>query len=200
MYWVERAEISRFKKMTPDGSITTIAKGRFQKVRWMYSTPQGVLYFFDLIDLYKIEPGGRITLVAKDMGEKNAAFTGVGKNHMLFGIWTDQAGDIYVANFGGQVVKRIGGNGTIKNVVHSQTPWAPTGGLFDKEGNLWLLEVSNTNEVRVRKVPATKVGAEEKNKVGQSGYVLPALAGLLAAGLLFFLVRLLVRKLRPQAA
>ncbi|HWJ03267.1 MAG TPA: hypothetical protein VNU93_06265 [Verrucomicrobiae bacterium] len=198
MYWVERSAISRFKKKAPDGTITTIAEGRFENVRWMYSTPQGVLYFFDLTNLYKIEPRGRVTLVAKEIREKRAAFAGVGKNHMVFGIWTDKAGDIYVANFGGQVVKRVHSNGVIENVAYSKTPWAPTGGLFDDEGNLWLLEASLTNEVRVRKVPSSEIGKKKEATAVVSNYLLPGLGALVIIVLCIFVVRWIRSRARTQ--
>lgn len=200
MYWVEQHRLSRIQKKTPDGTITTLAKGWFKDIRWLHATPQGLLYFVAARDLYKVSPDGTVRRVANDITAQGAAFAGGGRAHALFGIWTDNAGNIYVANYSGRVVKRITPGGNIQNAVYSTVPWAPTGGLFDREGNLWLLEVSNTNEVRVRKMSATKLSVAEKSKVIQSGFVLPVLAKLLAAGLLFLLTRLLIRKLRPQAA
>ncbi|HVE60955.1 MAG TPA: hypothetical protein VNA26_04000 [Chitinophagaceae bacterium] len=75
-----------------------------------------------------------------------------GGRHSLFGIWTDKNQNIYVASYSGRVVKQINKTGQIKNWVYSEVPWAPTGGVFDEDGNLWLLECSATNAVRVRKV------------------------------------------------
>jgi hypothetical protein len=199
MYWVERFTISRFKKKAPDGLITTIAEGKFKNVRWMHATPEGVLYFIDLTDLHKIEPNGKISLMARDITEKSAAFAGVGRAHALFGIWTDKANNIYVANYSGQVVKRIRSNGPIENAVYSQAPWSPTGGVFDEKGNLWLLETSYTNEVRVRKVPSSAIGEKKPASVVVSNYLMPILAALALVTLLFLLVRWGIKILRPQA-
>ena len=52
MYWVERFTVSRFKKKTPDGTITTIAEGKFRDIRWSYCTKDGIYYFIDLDKLY----------------------------------------------------------------------------------------------------------------------------------------------------
>jgi hypothetical protein len=199
MYWVEEHTVSRFMIRAPDGSITTLAEGRFKGVRWLHATPQGVLYFMDAKDLYKVSPDGKVRLVAKDITQHGAAFAGAGRSHALFGIWTDKTGNIYVANYSGRVVKSINPNGKIQNAVFSEAPWAPTGGLFDKHGDLWLLEVSNTNEVQVRRVSAATIGADKKSNTLLHLDTIPWLAVLVAVGLLFFMIWFLSRKPRHQA-
>ena len=34
----------------------------------------------------------------------------------------------------------------------SSEPWSPSGGMFDRDGNLWLLEYDSANAVRVRRI------------------------------------------------
>ncbi len=43
-------------------------------------------------------------------------------------------------------------DGRVSTVVTSSFPWAPAGGAFAANGDLWLLEASVTNQVRVRNV------------------------------------------------
>jgi hypothetical protein len=45
-------------------------------------------------------------------------------------------------------------NGQFALVVVAQARggWAPSGGMFDRDGALWLLEYSSTNAVRVRRI------------------------------------------------
>jgi hypothetical protein len=38
--------------------------------------------------------------------------------------------------------------------ARSTWPWAPTGGAFAPNGDLYLLESSPTNAVRMRRIPA----------------------------------------------
>lgn len=199
MYWVERFSISRFKKKAPDGSLTTLAEGNFEDVKWLHATPTGVLHFIDRGNLYKIDPSGRISLLAKDISQKSLAFAGTGRNHMLFGVWTDKQDNVYVANYSGQVVKRVKPDGTIENVVFSKAPWAPTGGVFDDNGNLWVLECSYTNEVRVRKVAPSKLGVQQRSTAVFYNCLLPFLIGVGILVMVFLLLRKGWKRLPAQA-
>lgn len=173
MYWAERDTVSAIKKRSADGTITTILKGKFTDIRWMHVSPQGVIYFVDLVDLFKIDTSGKLALIAKNISKNSPAFGMYGGKHSLLGIWTDSKENIYVANFSGQVVKRIAQNGKLEDLVYSTTPWAPTGGLFDKDGNLWLLEYSLSNEARVRKIIPSAFYKGKSTAVVFSNYLLP---------------------------
>ena len=37
-------------------------------------------------------------------------------------------------------------------ILRSAVPWSPTGGTFAPNGDLWLLEATVTNQVRVRRI------------------------------------------------
>ncbi len=162
MYWVERSAVSQFKKKYPDGRIETIAEGKFKDIRWMYVTVNGIVYFIDYHDLYKLDINGKFIIVAKDITQRSAGVTPMnGDRHSLFGIWTDKNENIYLASYSGRVVKQISQTGEIKDMVYSTLPWSPTGGLFDKDGNLWVLEASVTNAVRVRKVSKKDIGLQK---------------------------------------
>jgi hypothetical protein len=125
----------------------------------MYANSNGVLYFIDQLDLYKIEPGKSPQLVAEDISSGTTLLGQItDSRHILMGIWTDKEDNIYVANYSGQVVKKIGSDGVVAKIAFSTTPWSPTGGVFDDKGNLWLLEYSVTNDARVRKIAATELG------------------------------------------
>lgn len=151
MYWVQRFTVSRFKKKTIDGQVTTIAEGKFKNIRWIYATRNGVIYFIDLTDLYKLE-NGQFTMLAKGLQERTSVFEYGSLNHNVYGVWTDKDENIYVAVLGGQVVKKITGGGKVSNVVYSSGTWRPGNGVFDDAGNLWLMESNALNEVRVRKI------------------------------------------------
>ena len=191
MYWAERFKISKIKKKTTEGKIQTIAEGKFKDIRWMYATANGIVYFIDLTDLYKIEPGRPATMIAEGINSSTSLFGPItSSRHDLMGIWTDKEENIYVANFGGQVVKKIGVDGTVTKIAFSTAPWSPTGGVFDAQGNLWLLEYSTTNEARVRKIPVDEIGNQNSTALMQfKNNILPP---VLLIGFLIFSVMLIV--------
>lgn len=157
MYWVERFTTSRFIKKAPGGQVSTIAEGNFKDVRWMHATPQGVVYFIDLEKLYRIKDT-QVKLLADKLNETTVAFRAVGERHNAYGIWTDKIDNIYVALHRGQRVKKITPDGNVSTLVNSTSPWSPASGVFDDEGNLWLLEYTLTADCRVRKINKSRYG------------------------------------------
>jgi hypothetical protein len=200
MYWVEHFTISRFKKKTPEGLVTTVAEGKFKDVRWIHVTKNGILYFIDLTDLYKINTAGKVLLVAKNIAQSSSSFNSYSGRHSLFGIWTDKKDNMYVANFSGQAVKKISTDGSIKNAVYSTTPWSPTGGLFDDDGNLWLLEASLSNDVRVRKISATQFNEGKTDSVLFHTYAVPAVMATALLSSIILLAKWVLNKRKPQPA
>jgi len=200
MYWVERFKISKFKKKTPGGSIQTIAEGKFKDVRWMYATATGSLYFMDLVDLYLIEPGKSARLVAEDISSSTTLFAPfTDSRHDIMGIWTDKEDNIFVANFSGQVVKKISNDGTVTKIAFSTAPWSPTGGVFDEMGNVWLLEYSVTNEARVRKILANDLGKGRNMALRQfNNNILPPILLIGGAGITLLLIGIAVKTLKTK--
>lgn len=92
------------------------------------------------------------SIIATDLIEKSEAFDFVGVHHALMGMWPDKKGNIYVAVFSGQKVKRISGDGEVTTIFSSEDPWSVTGGTFDSTGALLLLEWSTSNQVRIRRI------------------------------------------------
>ena len=56
-----------------------------------------------------------------------------------------------------QMVKKIQPDGKVANYHKSEGNWAPTHGVFDDKGQLWLMESSDKNEIRVITVPTNKI-------------------------------------------
>ena len=112
MYWIERFTVSKFKKKTRDGNISTIAEGKFGNIRCSYCTKNGIIYFVDLDKLYKLTPEGNFILLASNLDDGKLAF-GFSRQHNVYGIWTDASENIYVAIMPANKVKRISPFGNI---------------------------------------------------------------------------------------
>ena len=200
MYWAERFKISKIRMKTTDGKIQTIAEGKFKDIRWMYATANGVVYFADLVDLYIIEPGKPARLIAEDISSNTNLLSAItDARHDLMGIWTDKEDNIFVANYSGQVVKKISNDGMVSKVAFSIAPWSPTGGVFDDEGNLWLLEYSVANQARVRKIPASELGKDGNVALRQfKNNILPPMLITGVAGITLLLIFIAARTLKKR--
>lgn len=195
MYFAERGTISRIVKQTVDGKRIVLAEKDFQNIRWMHVTNDGEVYFIDLIHLYKIDKAGKLINIARKICSNTPLYTWAYPQHSLLGIWLDKEQNIYVANFSGQVVKKITQQGNVSNYHFSTGQWAPSAGLFDEEGNLWLQEYNIANEVRVRKItPAMQTNNHATKAVWINKVIPVVIFSALVTLVAFLIVRLFKRK------
>lgn len=147
MYWHDKGRVHR---RSPAGANALLTKHRFTDIRSMTASAGGDLYLIDQGALYRVTTRGHVRRLAANLGESSPTMPTVGVRHQLMGLWLDQAGNVYVAAFGGQKVKRVSPAGKVEVVARTTSPWSPTGGLVAPDGSLWLLEYSLTNQARVR--------------------------------------------------
>ncbi|MGK2962618.1 MAG: hypothetical protein ACSLFK_10805, partial [Gemmatimonadaceae bacterium] len=62
--------------------------------------------------------------------------------------------NLYAASYGTGEVKRVSPRGEVSVISHSGLPWSPTGGMVAPNGDLWILETSLINEVRLKRIAA----------------------------------------------
>jgi hypothetical protein len=159
MYWYEKeakTDTFNFVKKDTLNNKKIIASGIFKDIRWVFSTPEGEIYFLDLDDLYKIKPDNTFQLIAKNLCKGTLWTVFFGKQHSVFGVWFDKQGNTYAAVSEDRCIKKIGPNGEI-SIVYKSTTGSPINGVFDKEGNLWVLEGLGVFESRVIKVELTQI-------------------------------------------
>lgn len=163
MYWAERgARPIVIRRRAPDGTTADFgADAGLNDVRWMTATPDGTVYFIDVVDLVRIAPDGKTRRVARNLKERpwwqRWADTLPGlenllaSRHFLMGVWTDGRGNVFVAAAGAGKVLRVGPDGRVEVAAESPLGWSPTGGLVGPNGDLWLLEY-RVNSARVRRI------------------------------------------------
>lgn len=145
MYWVDRVR-NQVKKRSGAAPATVVAQGR--EMRWVNVAPDGTIYAIDSRDLVHISSNGSVRKVVTPPASS------LHGRHVLFGIWFDRAGNVYVADYAHREVLRVTANGRSSVFAESTFPWGPTGGIFAPNGDLWLLEYSVTNQARVRRITA----------------------------------------------
>ncbi|MCI0336665.1 MAG: hypothetical protein L0226_03740 [Acidobacteria bacterium] len=152
MYWADRGAQTIIKKRSPDGKITIHAAADFRDVGWMTATFDGQIFLIDNGDLRRITPDGKVTTVAVKPSERKPPPAKASNRYYHMGLWVDATGNVYVAVAGERLVLKVRADGSSMVVARSSGGWSPSGGLFDRDGNMWLLEFSATNEVRARRI------------------------------------------------
>jgi hypothetical protein len=188
MYWYEkdRTDSIRFIKKDTTGKKTTIASGKFGDVRWMFSTPRGDIYFLDLDNLLTITPDGKFRFIARNLCTGNLQTAALGERHSVYGVWFDNAGNTYAAVADDKCVKKISADGAVAIVYQSEYP---LNGLFDKNGDLWILENDAVKKVMM---PVTMQKKATTGWVSNTTKYMVVIAGLLMV--FVFAVRQISRK------
>jgi sugar lactone lactonase YvrE len=120
----------------------------------MTSTTNGTIYLIDHQELKKVDQLGHAITLTSNLTDKNQLSTN--EDHYLSGISADNAENIYVADCTARRVMKVTQDGKVSVAFKTNTPWAPSGILVATNGDLWILEYSATNAVRVEKI--TKKG------------------------------------------
>jgi hypothetical protein len=151
MYWADRGRETVIRKRLPDGMIVNHAAAGFRAVQRMTAMTDGTLFLMDGGSLKKISPRGEVSTVKARLSSHSEPPVAVVEMNYHMGLWSDRAGNVYVAVAGERLALRVDANGGITVVARSPVPWAPSGGMIDRDGNLWLLEYDSANAVRVRR-------------------------------------------------
>lgn len=146
-----------FEKTDLEGKKTFIGKRQLKDVQWLKVGSNGSLYFAENDNLWQLSPNGDFRLLAGKLAQPISPFSVFGENRSVFGIWLDASKNVYVALHTSGLVKKITPDGIVSKVNKSPLGWSPVGGVFDKAGNLWVLESTFTGTMRARKVEVEEV-------------------------------------------
>lgn len=153
-YYSERVgEKEHLIRKKRDGNKELVSEEDFTDIRWIqYSKNRNSLLVVDHTSLKEVCLDGKVKLIKNDFGSNSPAFSWVNDRHKIMGVWTDNGGNIYTSVFGSQKVVIMDSEGEVLDQIKVNGLWSPSGGVFDKDRNLWLLEYSVRNNARVRKI------------------------------------------------
>ncbi len=167
-YWFEggRGE-QKLKKQFKQGASALVCEHNFENIRWLYHhSESGCVFLVDQLSVKKITAAGEVQTLAEDLSHSALIFSFLNDQHKLMGLWTDNIGTLHLAGFAAQKVYKIIGPNKLVTVRKSGGSWGPTGGFFDKNNTLWVLEYSVRNKVRV--VQITSAGETTIHKAPES--------------------------------
>lgn len=199
MYWVERFTTSRIMKKSKSGEVAKVIEGKFGFIGWLACAKDGSLYFTENNKLHRLSPNGQLKTLAVNIGSKSTDFSMMGRNYDSYGIWTDAADNIYLAMIDSKKVIRIGKEGKAETVINTNSTWTICSGLFDNNGDLWVLENSATNQVRARKIVKVQLA---NGKTASASTIEPHLLITIftaaAVVLLFFVAKMILTKRKQR--
>jgi len=157
MFWADRGESCQYVvKQDRNGIVSKLGSACFENIRWMTATPEGAIYLIDLYDLKQINRWGQVKTLSNDLKERKLTQSLVDDPHSVMGLSVDANENVYVAVYGARKVKKVTPAGTVFTVAETNMNWSPTGVLSAPNGDLWILECSPMNKVRVERI--TKEG------------------------------------------
>jgi hypothetical protein len=204
MYWVERFTTSRIMKKNKAGEITKLLEGKFGFIGWLFCTKNGSLYFTESNKLHRLTKDGkassyRMETLGENIGSRSPDFSVMGRNYDSYGIWTDIADNVYVAMIDSKKVIRIDPGGDPQTVFNSNSLWTVCSGIFDNNGNMWVLENSIINEVRARKISKEKLaGGSIASDSRVRPQILITIFTIAAIVILIFVGRMILNKSKQK--
>lgn len=189
MYWIERGKKeSILMKRSLDSKVSIVQTIKTTDVRWQYCQDDGTFFYIDDNDLFKIKDSkvSTVSLNVDGVQSRNLSLTA---NHSVFGMWTDKSENVYVTIYEKREIRKILTNGKVSIVYTSPLGWHPTGGLFDKGGNLWVLENNDANQVRTIKVNQADLSKVASEKSDFEFLIFNLFCLLLGGSLLFILIK-----------
>lgn len=189
MYWIERGKIeSLLMKKANNGEVSIVQNLKTIDVRWQFCQKDGTFYYVDDNDLYKIKDK-KVTLIAQDLDDVEGYNPLRKPNNSIYGIWDDKAGNIYVTVYDKREIRKILPNGKMSVVYKSTLTWHPTGGVFDENANLWVLENNAINQVRVIRVAKADLTEVIPNKSTNNSLIFNTLYLLSSISLIILLMK-----------
>jgi hypothetical protein len=153
MYWADRSgACQKIARKDRNNLIERMGDKCFRNIRNIHLAGDGFIYVIDFQDLVKVDRQGHVTPLASGIANKAWTHSNVDNQNAVMGVWDDRQGNIYTAILSSRLVKKFDKNGKEEIVFQTSAPWSPTGGMISSTGELWILETSDTNEVRVERI------------------------------------------------
>ncbi|MBL7863619.1 MAG: hypothetical protein JNK10_02005 [Cyclobacteriaceae bacterium] len=153
MYWQGGNEhCQTIERKGRNNQVARVGSSCFENIRAMHALADGSLAVVDFQDLKQVDKQGKVTTIASRMANPDWKEFSRDNQHSVMGVWDDADGNLYTAVSHLRLIKKFGKDGKESVPFKSTFPWAPSGGMVDANGQLWVLEFNPLNSVRVQRV------------------------------------------------
>jgi hypothetical protein len=151
-YLLQRTGGAALLRLGESGKVSRVTLPRSEP-GFALPTPDGRVLVTSGLDLIRVDPRWQQAAVWKpDLADVTPRVVDVEDRQALLGLWLDPQARVYVACYAGAAVLRIDSDGEVSLVARSPDGWSPSGGMVGPDDSLWLLEMSEANEVRLRRL------------------------------------------------
>lgn len=182
-------------RRSPDGKEIVLTTGNFNDVNWLHPQEDGSLLYASKNIIFRVDSSGAIKLVTEKIRNQDGPTPRNGI--LIWGIWQDNAGNVYAAVYSDKTIKKIDPNGDVTTIYKSKGKWSPLHGVFDIKGKLWVLENSEKNDVQVvsaEEQQTNAIGDKSRNGFEAMPYLI---AGFCLFGIGFILLNRKILKSNP---
>lgn len=142
---MEGSRPATLRMRAPGAEVRTLASFDFTNQSWLSVAPDGTAYVSENGAVWRVRRGGA--------AERLAAGLSTSRERMaVMGVAQTPDGGIVVAAYDDRAVRRLSPSGAVTTVTTTPSGWAPTGVADGPDGAVWILEASESNAQRVRRV------------------------------------------------
>lgn len=144
-YWLEGSRPATLRMRTPGGEVRALATFDVTNQSWLSVASDGTAYVSEGGAVWRGRRGSR--------PERLPAALSVSRERMaVMGAAQTPDGGVVVAAYFDRAVRRLSPSGAVTTVTSTPAGWGPTGVAIGPDGAIWILEASETNAQRVRRV------------------------------------------------
>lgn len=145
-YWLEGSAPARLRVRSPGGAAAvTRATLDLTNASWLTVSGAGVAFVSEGGIVWRVRPDRSVERLPDGLSRSRDRLA-------VMGMAAADDGTLYVAAYADRVVRRMRPGGDIATVVTSPAGWGPTGVAIAADGALWVLEASERNAQRVRRL------------------------------------------------
>ncbi len=174
-------------KKSPNGLETILATGNFNDVNWLHPQKDKRLLYVSKNCVYRVDSLGQIERLTDQL--RNTHLAKAQDDVLVWGVWQDQAGNIYAAVFSDKTIRKIERGGHTSTIYQSDDGWAPLHGIFDDENTLWVLESSANNDVRVISAATVSINSVIPNHTNSKTRTYLIIGCIVLVGFILYLKR-----------